>query len=565
MPTSIFVRAAVVFVLLFSTNSFAANFVVTTELDSGAGSLRQAILDANVNGNPLETDTITFDPGVKTIDLLVARPPEENGQMDILESVHIQGSGPDNLALDGHLTWISSDGITNGGFPDDPGAILTNSSGLVFEVGVLDQDNSGISFTLSDVKVTRTGGIVEARAGADVTILNVVGRENAYDPTHPEGLITHEGSGKLTIKDCEFSGNKTKYGPPIIGANVLISNTTMTGNDSRSDFGIWTTGDSTDIVNSQILDNGVQHRFASSLVYITNSVIRNTQQSFISLVNVVNAEFYLTNSTIYAHTTQDLPGDTVQPSHLWVLNSTLHMANSVIAPEPGTHPFAVRPLVSMESGSSVALNTNNHVSDGSLPGTQTGDAMLDSGPFVDPFVFTPVMGSTLIDGGSDAHAIDPVTKTPLAMDIFGADRIAGPNVDIGAVEVQANHAYNDFYSTMENTILVVTAPGVFANDNITGTPTDGFFPGTINPQHGTLDFHGQGGGFVYTPEENFTGTDKFSYFILTLSGDISNEGTVTISVTAPPVPVPTLSYIGLLLMALFMALVVFLRKTVLKP
>ena len=564
MTSSICVRAAFIFVLLFSTNSFAANFVVTTELDSGAGSLRQAILDANANGNPLETDTITFDPGVKAIELSVARPPEENGQMDILESVHIQGSGPDNLVLDGHIRWVSSDGINNGGFPDDPGVVPVKSSGLVFEVGVVDQDNSGISFTLSDVKVTRTGGMVEARAGADVTILNVVARENAYDPFHPEGLITHEGSGKLTIKDCEFSGNKTMSNL-VIGANVLISNTTMTVNASRSDYGVWTTGDSTDIVNSQILDNDVQHRFDGSLVYITNSVIRNTHQSFVSLVNVVNAEFYLTNSTIYANTTRDLPGDTGQPSHLWVLNSTLHMANSVIAPEPGTHPFAVRPLVSMESGSSVALNTNNHVSDGSLPGTKTGDAKLDSGPFVDPFVFTPVMGSTLIDGGSDAHAIDPVTKTPLAMDIFGADRIAGPNVDIGAVEVQANHAYNDYYSTMENTILVVTAPGVFANDNITGTPTDGFFLGTIHPQHGTLDFHGQGGGFVYTPEENFTGIDKFSYFILTLSGDISNEGTVTISVTAPPVPIPTLSFIGLLLMALIMTLIVFSRSAVLKP
>ena len=107
--------------------------------------------------------------------------------MNILESVHIQGPGPDNLTLDGEMAWLSEDGVFNAGFPDDPGNLILNLSGLVFEVGVLSEDNSGIQFTLSGMTVTRTGGMVESRAGADVTILNVVARSNAYDPTHPEG------------------------------------------------------------------------------------------------------------------------------------------------------------------------------------------------------------------------------------------------------------------------------------------------------------------------------------------------------------------------------------------
>src|SRR3989442_5833254 len=47
----------------------AAGFVVTNTNDSGAGSLRQAILDANANGSGV-VDTITFNisgGGVKTI------------------------------------------------------------------------------------------------------------------------------------------------------------------------------------------------------------------------------------------------------------------------------------------------------------------------------------------------------------------------------------------------------------------------------------------------------------------------------------------------------------------
>ena len=44
--------------------ALAANFVVINENPSGPGSLRQAVLDAEANGNPGEVDTITFDPGV---------------------------------------------------------------------------------------------------------------------------------------------------------------------------------------------------------------------------------------------------------------------------------------------------------------------------------------------------------------------------------------------------------------------------------------------------------------------------------------------------------------------
>lgn len=51
------------FVPLSFARSAAQSFVVTTKADSGAGSLRQAIEDANNNGNPGDTDLITFNIG----------------------------------------------------------------------------------------------------------------------------------------------------------------------------------------------------------------------------------------------------------------------------------------------------------------------------------------------------------------------------------------------------------------------------------------------------------------------------------------------------------------------
>lgn len=64
----------------------ASTFVVTNVNDAGAGSLRQAILDANGNGNPSEQDVIEFDIagfGNKTI--------EPETALEITQSVRIDG------------------------------------------------------------------------------------------------------------------------------------------------------------------------------------------------------------------------------------------------------------------------------------------------------------------------------------------------------------------------------------------------------------------------------------------------------------------------------------------
>ena len=59
----------------------AAVFNVTTNDDSGPGSLRQAVLDANASPG---ADQITFNDGLGTIDLTT-------GQIDITETLTITG------------------------------------------------------------------------------------------------------------------------------------------------------------------------------------------------------------------------------------------------------------------------------------------------------------------------------------------------------------------------------------------------------------------------------------------------------------------------------------------
>src|SRR5262249_33574713 len=71
------------------------SFVVTSTADSGPGSLRQAIIDANVTKG---SDTITFDPVAfatpETINLT-------SGQLSVTEAIVLIGPGPARLTVYG--------------------------------------------------------------------------------------------------------------------------------------------------------------------------------------------------------------------------------------------------------------------------------------------------------------------------------------------------------------------------------------------------------------------------------------------------------------------------------
>src|SRR6266496_133247 len=111
----------------------AATITVTNTNDSGAGSLRQALADAN-NG-----DTITFAV-TGTIGLT-------SGELLINRSITISGPGADNLAVNGNATHrvfyiapgntvtISGLTITNGrataGYPDNVGAGIDNEYAIL--------------------------------------------------------------------------------------------------------------------------------------------------------------------------------------------------------------------------------------------------------------------------------------------------------------------------------------------------------------------------------------------------------------------------------------------------
>ncbi|REJ76925.1 MAG: hypothetical protein DWQ36_01845 [Acidobacteria bacterium] len=95
-------------------------------------------------------------------------------------------------------------------------------------------------------------------------------------------------------------------------------------------------------------------------------------------------------------------------------------------------------------------------------------------------------------------------------------------------------AIPDAYAVAANEALVVSAPGLRANDyDPDGDPfiVSNFFP----PTHGTLTSVVTSGAFTYSPAPGFVGTDSFSYRLKKVEANIySNWATVTIVVYSDP-------------------------------
>ena len=87
---------------------------------------------------------------------------------------------------------------------------------------------------------------------------------------------------------------------------------------------------------------------------------------------------------------------------------------------------------------------------------------------------------------------------------------------------------DDAVTTKEDTLVNVA---VLSNDLGIGRPVD---PATLavvaGPAHGTVTVNN--GWVIYTPAGNFSGTETFRYTVRDVVGFESNEGTVTVTVTA---------------------------------
>ncbi|MNS10466.1 HYR domain protein [compost metagenome] len=159
-----------------------------------------------------------------------------------------------------------------------------------------------------------------------------------------------------------------------------------------------------------------------------------------------------------------------------------------------------------------------------LPNSNLGALVMQSNGVI---TYTPAAGFT----GTEVYSYvvsDPCGLSATANVTFRVDPKVPSNV--------APVAVADVYSTIENTQLVINAPGVLSND--TDANSDVLTAIMVsNASNGNVVLNSNG-SFTYIPAAGFVGTDSFTY--MANDGKVnSNVVTVIINVTASPNVPPT--------------------------
>ncbi len=477
-------------------------YLVTNANDSGAGSLRQALLDANVH---VGGDVVIFDEAFfatpQTIKLTT-------GEINISGDVSITGpagkvtisgnSASRIFAVSGavpilmqnlNLTSAKGSAINTGSASlflksctitnstaSSGGAILVSGGGVVIEDCVL-SGNRANGFTFGN------GGAIRALSNAAVTIRRCILTGNV---AAGGGGAIYGYSGSLTIDNCTLSGNFAASGGAIsMGSGAFtLENSTVSGNRANGSFGY--------AFGAGIDAGGTMTQFL-----ISNSTISGNTSN--ASAGGIRANFTgpmtIRNSTVTTNYAYGSSGGVFLATTV-----TSSLSSSIIAGNKATT------LPDFGSSAPVSVSGNNNLvgvaGDGSVTLTGTGNltgtkttpliAMLgplasNGGPTLTHALLT---GSPAIDKGNNSAG--------LAFDQRGLSRVFGAGADIGALESQTqtlivdiladendgNFAKGDL-SLREAVVIANNNPGV---DTITFDPTVFFSTQAINLSLGEIAF-----------------------------------------------------------------------------
>ncbi len=207
-----------------------------------------------------------------------------------------------------------------------------------------------------------------------------------------------------------------------------------------------------------------------------------------------------------------------------------NIAKVTITVNPDTPPFAADDAYTTHENTVLTIAAR---------GILVNDTDADGDPLkADILEILPEHGHVdVFEGGNFVYTPDHgFTGT----DSFGYEATDGTDhSNIAKVTITVNpdtppFAADDAYTTHENTVLAIAAPGILVNDtDADGDPLKADIL-EILPEHGHVDVF-EGGNFVYTPDRGFTGTDSFGYEA-TDGTDHSNIAKVTITVNPDTPP-----------------------------
>jgi predicted outer membrane repeat protein len=243
----------------------AANFTVTNLSDSGAGSLRQAILDANAAAG---ADTVTFSVA-GTITLAGTLPA-------ITDDVTIDGPGAAGLTISGNNAvrvlevnagaTLNLEGVTVADGAAESGGAIWSAGATIVVASSFSGNSASIGGAIRTERVVHHASLTVATSTFSGNTASI-------------GGAIYNASGLTTLTESTFVGNSAFSGGAIYNGHLMtIINSTFFGNSATFAGGAILAGIGVTITNSTFFGNsaGAGDTFAGGPSVMTNTIIANT-------------------------------------------------------------------------------------------------------------------------------------------------------------------------------------------------------------------------------------------------------------------------------------------------
>ncbi|GAB4580006.1 MAG: hypothetical protein Fur0022_27450 [Anaerolineales bacterium] len=409
---------------------------------------------------------------------------------------HLQGGETQTLYLNKSLTIQGGYTVTNWLAAPDPVAYPTildaeETGRVIYIPGTLTVTLDSLTLMNGNTTAPHGGGMY-ITGETTVTLLN----STLISNTAPSGSAIFN-FGALSVYSTTFSYNTATADGTIENEGVLMV-TASTLNDNEAFRG-----------------GGLYGEAGGSITLLNTTIANNTADEGGAIHN--RGTLTITFSTL-ANNTANV-GSAI---HNWGGSSSLALFHTLMAYNMGGAPQC------LDEAGTLVNSLQNLITDGSCGATFTDDPLLSNlgnyGGLTEtmlPQAFSPAIDATLM-GLYGCGTIYTQDQRGVVRPIEGA-------CDIGAVEVETNFvpiAVSDTYTTTEDIALTPSTPGVLANDS------DGDWDALTsvldtNVNAGSLTLNTDG-SFTYTPDENFCGTDNFTYHA---EDEIASSNIVTVTLT----------------------------------